>query len=260
MLERVVGLARAAGRCLLSHYGTLGVGDATRKGGRRRDLVSRADLESEQIIVRGLPAEDAILTEESGERLGRGRQWLVDPLDGTVNFLHGIPFWAVSIAAIESGRLVLGVVHAPALRLTFTASLRSPVRANGRRVRPSVVSELGDAIVATGFPYARDTLADNNLDNLPRVGRVVGGLRRMGSAALDLAFVAAGHLDGFWELHLQPWDVAAGVFLVQRAGGRVTDFRGAEGLERLLFGRNIIATNGPLHEPLRALLPPPTEL
>jgi len=122
------------------------------------------------------------------------------------------------------------------------------------------VADIGDSILATGFPYARDTVADNNLDNVARLGLVAGGLRRMGSAALDLAFTAAGKLDGFWELQLNAWDVAAGVLLVREAGGLVTDFRGRDDLSRVLYGRHIVASNARVHDAILERLAPLREL
>lgn len=258
LAERV---ARQAGERLLSYYGELGREGAQQKGGLRRDLVSRADLEAEKAVIEGLPASDAVLSEEEGTREAGGeRQWIVDPLDGTVNFLHQIPLWAVSIALVENGRLRLGVVHAPALGQTFTAVAGRGARVDGRPLRVSPTAELGDAILASGFAYRRNELADNNLDNWRRLALASAGLRRMGSAALDLAFVAAGHLDGFWEMHLNAWDVAAGTLLVREAGGRVTDFGGSENLDRVLFARHIVASNRRLHSAISDQLAPLRDL
>jgi myo-inositol-1(or 4)-monophosphatase len=235
--------------------------DAERKGGRRRDLVSRADREAEQLVVDRVPPGDDVLAEEgSGRSTGAARCWVVDPLDGTVNFLHGIPFWAVSIGVLEAGELVAAVVHAPALAETFTAVRGGGCRREGRPVSVSATVELGDALLATGFPYDRNRLADNNLDNWSTLALASAGLRRLGAASLDLAYVACGRLDGFWELHLAPWDVAAGVLLVAEAGGRVTDLAGGTDLDRLLHGRNIVASNGRVHDELRRHLMPLREI
>lgn len=259
--DDLVAVARDAGERLLPYYGALGTADASRKEGRRRDLVSEADLVAERLILSRIPDNDAVVAEEGGGRAGAsGRTWIVDPLDGTVNFLRGLPVWAVSLAVRDGDGLAAGVIHAPILGWTFACARGAGTRLNDSPVSVTGTDELGDAVLATGFPYARDTVADNNLENVPRVGRVAGGLRRMGSAAVDLALVAAGRLDGFWELHLNPWDVAAGILMVREAGGRVTDFRGGEDLDRLLSGRNIVATNGRVHGRLRALLAPLREL
>lgn len=257
MLDQLVELAHGAGAVLLRYYGTLNAADADRKGGRRRDLVSAADVEAERWILERIPAEDEVLAEESGRRQGdSGRLWVVDPLDGTINFLHGLPFWSVAIALVEDGELAAGVVFAPVLQMTFAARRGGGTTLDGRVTAVSEVADVSDAILSTGFPYARDTLADNNLENVPRVGAVAGGLRRLGSAALDLALVSCGRLDGFWELHLEPWDVAAGILLVNESGGRVTDFSGNDDLQVLLHGRNLVATNGQVHTQLRSLLAP----
>ncbi len=261
MLDQLIDIAHGAGAVLLRYYGKLNVADADRKGGRRRDLVSAADLEAERWILDRIPEGDAVLAEESGRRDSDSeRLWVVDPLDGTVNFLHGLPVWGVSIAVVEHGELVAGVVHAPMLRMTFAATRGGGTTLDGDAASVSVTRHLSDAILATGFPYARDTLVDNNLDNVPRVGAVAGGLRRFGSAALDLALVACGRLDGYWELHLEPWDVAAGILLVHEAGGRVTDCAGRSELQQLLHGRSIVATNGHVHASLRSLLAPLQEI
>ena len=261
MLQQLVDLAHGAGAVLLRYYGGLNAADADRKGGRRRDLVSVADIEAERWILARIPAGDDVLAEESGRRDGvSDRLWVVDPLDGTVNFLHGLPLWSVSIAIVEGGELVAGVVHAPALQMTFAAERGRGTTLNGHPATVSGTSDLGDAILATGFPYARDTLADNNLENIPRVGAVAGGLRRLGSAALDLALVANGCFDGFWEIHLEPWDIAAGVLLVNESGGCVTNYAGRDDLELLLHGRNLVATNGLVHGQLCSLLAPLREV
>jgi myo-inositol-1(or 4)-monophosphatase len=259
-VDHLVHIATLAGDLLLSYFGRLSPADATHKGSQRRDLVSEADIATEELILRAVPRGERVLAEESGERSGEGRYWVVDPLDGTINFLHGIPFWCVSIATIEDGELTAAVVHAPALAMTFTAERGRGATLNDASMRVSGVTEISDSILATGFPYARDTVADNNLDNIARLGLVAGGLRRMGSAALDLAFTAAGKLDGFWELQLNAWDVAAGTLLVREAGGLVTDFLGRDELTRVLYGRHIVASNAHVHGAILERLAPLREL
>jgi len=258
--DELVRIATATGELLMGYYGRLDTGDADRKGNRRRDLVSKADVEAEALVLDSVPAGDRVLAEESGARAGAGRYWVVDPLDGTINFLHGIPAWCVSIAIVDNDRLTEAVVHAPALGMTFAATHGAGATLNGVPIRVSNVPEIGDAILATGFPYARDTVADNNLANVPRIGIDAGGLRRMGSAALDLAFTGAGKLDGYWELHISAWDVAAGILIVREAGGRVTNFNDAEDLDSLLYGRNIVASNGNVHSAMLSRLEPLREL
>ncbi|MHC4932182.1 MAG: inositol monophosphatase family protein [Planctomycetota bacterium] len=261
MLDEVLRLAKEAGEILSPYYGKLRRGDADRKEGARRDLVSRADVESEQYLLSQIPEADDVLGEEGSRRdRGADRMWVIDPLDGTVNFLHGIPFWCVAIALIEEGEPKAAVVHAPELRQTFAAERGKGCTLNGEPVRVSRTTELAESIVATGFAYRRNEYADNNFDNFSAIGLAAAGVRRMGSAAIDMAYTASGRLDGFWELHLYPWDMAAGTLLIREAGGKVTDFRGSEELRKIVFGRNIVATNGHIHEAVCARLSPLKEL
>jgi len=250
-------MARGAGELLLEQFGRLERADAERKGGRRRDLVSRADREAEAFLVARVPEEDDVLAEEGeGRSRGRARRWIMDPLDGTVNYLHGLPVWAVSIAVQDADGLLAAVVHAPALEQTFTAVRDEGARLNGGTISVSRTTALEEAILATGFAYDRDRQPDNNLDNWCRFVLESAGVRRMGSAAIDLAFTACGRFDGFWELHLKPWDVAAGSLLVREAGGRVSDFHEHEAVDEVLFSGHIVASNGPLHpEIVRRLAP-----
>jgi myo-inositol-1(or 4)-monophosphatase len=250
-------LAQGAGELLSSHYGTLRRADADRKDGRRRDLVSVADREAERYLFERIPATDDVLAEEGSDRTSGGRRrWVVDPLDGTVNYLHGIPFWCVSIAIIEDNELSVAVVHAPVLAQTFTATRGGGCFLNGERVCISQATDIREAILATGFAYNRNEVPDNNVDNWATMALQAAGLRRMGSAALDLAYTACGRLDGYWELHLSPWDVAAGALLVREAGGVVSNFRGEEDVAAVIGSRHIIASNNILHELIRSRLSP----
>ena len=257
MLEFAVDLARRAGDLLLAHYRPLGRQEADRKGEETRNLVTKADRASEELIVgeirRAYP-DDAIAAEEGGETAGDpDRVWHVDPLDGTVNFTHGHPFFAVSIGFVERGEPTLGAVHVPLLAETFAGEVGKGAAMNGEPIRVSETTELIESLLATGFAYGRNELPDHNVDNFARLVFEARGIRRAGAAAVDLAFVAAGRLDGFWELHLSSWDVAAGAAILRAAGGTVTDFRGGEDF---LTGRNIVATNGRIHEAVRSELHP----
>jgi len=219
------------------------------------DLVTDADTASERLLVTRLGAalpEAGILAEEGGGRdPSRTWRWVVDPLDGTTNFAHGFPVFSVSIALQHERRTVLGVVHDPGRGETFTASETSPTRLNGRDVHPTTIADPGLALLTTGFPYDIRTSPRTNLPQFQAMALRAQGVRRGGSAALDLAYVAAGRFDGFWEEKLSPWDLAAGAFLVERAGGRVSGYDGAP--LRLDAGHVVAAGTG-LHGALLEIL------
>jgi len=243
--------ARAAGEVLLRHLGRLAESRIGRKSSAR-DLVTEADVESERLLVERLRAafpDHAIEAEEEvSDAAGSGPRWFLDPLDGTVNFVHEIPAFAVSMGLFVDGEPALAVVHAPRYGETFTAIRGQGAHLDGRRLQVSGAKTLGEAILATGFPYRRGELEHDNLANLGRFFYDVRGVRRIGSAALDLAYVAAGRLDGYWELHLSPHDVAAGALLVREAGGVVTD---ADGGEDWLRGGHLVAATPALHPQIR---------
>jgi myo-inositol-1(or 4)-monophosphatase len=255
VIDAARAIAEEAGRLLLERFGRLTGAEIGRKG--PRDFVTAADRDAEALIVSRLAEEfpsHGVLAEEGARRDAPDRPtWVVDPLDGTTNYLHGIPVFAVSLGLVEAGKAVLGVIHAPALSTTWWGGPGQGCFEDDRPVSVSVTPSLPDALLATGFAYGIDRLPDDNLDNLARVAKAARGIRRLGAAALDLAWVASGRLDGFWELHLEPWDVAAGVALVRAAGGKVTDARGGDDW---LFGKSLIATNGLVHEALRGSLAP----
>ena len=226
-----------AGALHLHLLGRIRAEDVGRKSSRR-DLVTEADVGAERLVVerlRGLDLGAAIeAEEETSDAASEGLRWFLDPLDGTVNFVHGIPMFSVSLALYRGPVPLFGVVHAPRLGETFVGARGAgawSVDPDGSptRLRVSPTDALGEAIVATGFPYRRGELPNSNLENFGRFFHDVRGLRRLGSAALDLAYVAAGRLDGFWELHLSPFDVAAGALLVSEAGGVVSDLSGGQG-------------------------------
>lgn len=247
-------LARGAGAILLDWRRRLAASDIGHKSADC-DLVTKADLASEAFVLQGLRAafpHDGILAEESGAQPGSARHtWYLDPLDGTVNFVHGLPIFAVSLARITAGKPDVAVVHLPVLDECFVAVRGGGCRLDGEIVRVSATSEPLQALLATGFPYRRHVLMDNNLENFNRMFLHQRGIRRMGSAAVDLAYVAAGRFDAYWELHLSPWDVAAGGLLVQEAGGVVdTLVPGGD----WLHGRNVIAGPGELVQKLRERL------
>lgn len=219
------------------------------------DLVSEVDLRAEEIVVDVLSAafpDDGIVAEEGAPLApGEARVWYVDPIDGTTNFSHGLPQFCVSIALHDQEGAAVGVIYDPLRRWTFHARRGGGAWLGGRRLRVSSAARLDRALLATGFPYDRRTVDDNNVAEFAHLIRNCQGIRRMGAAALDLAFVAAGWLDGFWESKLEPWDMAAGALLVEEAGGRVTDRRGASSK---LAPPTLVATNGRIHDALVAEL------
>jgi len=200
---------------------------------RRNDFVSDADLSAEQEIIgilRNIYPSHGILAEESGQTgdAGDEYQWIIDPLDGTTNYLHGIPHYAVSIALRHKGRLEAGVVYDPIRQEMFTASRGSGAQLNDRRIRVKSLTTLDGALLGTGFPFRYPQYLPAYLGMFGSLATWCAEIRRAGSAALDLAYVAAGRLDGFWEIGLKEWDMAAGVLLIQEAGGLVGDFGGGE--------------------------------
>jgi len=258
MIDLARKVAEEAGRVLMESFGRLTGSEIERHGAR--DVVTAADRAAEELITRRLTQvrpSIPVLGEESdrgrGARAPKGMAWIVDPLDGTVNFVQGIPLFAVSIGLVEDEKPILGVIHLPVLGQTFWGAPGSGAFEGERPISVSATPMLSDAILATGFAYDRNEKVDNNFENLERMVLGTRGIRRMGAAAIDLAYVASGRLDGFWELHLKPWDVAAGAALIRAAGGQVSDQAGGEDW---LYGSSIVASNGLLHEPLRAGLAP----
>ncbi|MDX1654739.1 MAG: inositol monophosphatase family protein [Candidatus Competibacteraceae bacterium] len=222
--------ALAAGRVILRNMDRLERLTVSTKG--PNDLVSEVDLQAEreiiQILRRTYP-DHAILAEETGSQEGPDTgqsQWIIDPLDGTTNFLHGLPQYAVSIAFRHKGRLESGVIYDPVRQEIFTASRGQGAMLNDHRIRVRPLNGLEGALLGTGFPLRQPHYLDPYLASFKAVALRCHEIRRAGSAALDLAWVACGRLDGFWEIGLNPWDMAAGVLIIQEAGGLVGDFAG----------------------------------
>jgi myo-inositol-1(or 4)-monophosphatase len=213
------------------------------------DLVTEVDRLSERAIVSAIRSaypEHLIQTEEGTSRAASGSwRWIVDPLDGTTNYVHGYPCYSVSIALEQRGQIVLGVVHDPLRDELFVARRGGGAKRNGQALSVSPTGRLTDSLLATGFPYDIRSSSDNNLDHFARFALRAQGVRRDGSAALDLCYVAAGRFDGFWEMKLAPWDVAAGALMVTEAGGRISDFAGGP---FHIDGRQVIASNGRIHD------------
>ena len=246
--------ARKAAPRLRRDFNEVDALQVSRKG--PADFVSNADRAAEQAIAEVLTharPDWGLLMEESGEVIGRETQarWIVDPLDGTTNFLHGMPHFAISIAAEVQGEVVAGLVHQPLTGESFWAEKGRGAWLSDRRLRVSARRELVDCVVATGIPYQGHGKFAEFTGILSAVMPEVAGVRRFGSAALDLAWVAAGRFDGFWESDLKYWDVAAGILLVREAGGFVTDFRGQD---NMVARAEIVAANGNIQSKLHRLV------
>lgn len=244
--------AKAAGQILKGLQMRVGVDLAVEFKGEV-DLVTEADRASERSIVAAIRErfpDHTVLGEEGGRQPGRSEFcWYVDPLDGTTNYAHGLPVYAVSIGLWRGEAPVAGVVYAPGLDELFVAGRGLGAALNGRAIRVSQQSVLRRSLLATGFPYDAATNPENNLDHFGTFVHRAQAVRRLGAAALDLAYVAAGRFDGFWEARLQPWDIAAGAILIAEAGGQLSDFRGAP---FDMAVRNVVASNGRIHGALLA--------
>lgn len=250
----MIAAARNAARLLLRDFNEVEKLQVSLKG--PGDFVSRADRKAETIIYEELSAARPAygwLGEESGTVKGRDetRRWIVDPLDGTTNFLHGLPHWAISIALEHKGRIVAGVIYDPLRDELFAAERGQGAWMNNRRIRVSARKDLAQALFATGIPFAAKKTLPQTLTELDALMPTCSGVRRNGAAALDLAYVAAGRFEGYWEREINAWDMAAGLILVREAGGFVSDIAGKEAIFET---GSIIATNADLFEPLKALL------
>mgnify|MGYP001822147365 FL=1 len=240
-LNIAVRAARSAGNVIIRNLGKLE--SLTIHSKDRNDFVTEVDQKAEQEIIgilRKAFPDHGILAEESGLSDGNDFQWIIDPLDGTTNFLHGFPQFAVSIALRHKGRMEQGVIYDPLRQELFTATRGAGAMLNDRRIRVAKRDSLEGALLGTGFPFKSQQHLDAYLDMFRALFSRTAGIRRPGSAALDLAYVAAGRLDGFWEIGLNIWDMAAGVLLIQEAGGLSSDFVG--GHDYLESG-NIVAGN-----------------
>jgi myo-inositol-1(or 4)-monophosphatase len=258
LLNIAIRAARRAGEIIVRGMNRLHRLDVQRKG--QNDFISEIDLASERDIIETIRKhypDHAVLAEESGQSAGRGNNdefvWIIDPLDGTTNFLHGFPQFAVSIAVQRRGRIEHAVVYDPLRQELFTASRGEGAQVDGRRIRVSTHIGLEGALIGTGFPY-RSNLhwLDNYMAMMKAVMQQTAGIRRPGAAALDLAYVAAGRLDGFWEIGLAPWDTAAGMLLITEAGGMVGTLTGAE----FKMQPHIVAGTPKVYTPLLELLAP----
>ena len=238
-LETAIEAARLGGKILMESLNDLESKQVQRK--QEFDFVTQIDHRSEEAILKLIrerhPGHSILAEESGGSKEEQDYLWIIDPLDGTTNYLHGFPQFCVSIALEHRGRLDQGVVFDPLGQELFTASRGAGARLNDRRIRVSRQTTLEGSLLGTGFPFRGDYDLDTYLQTLRALIPKSAGVRRAGAAALDLAYVAAGRLDGFWEFGLEPWDMAAGVLLIREAGGLVTD---ADGDEHYMESGNIV--------------------
>ncbi len=253
MIDIAIQAAREAGKILLQHMGN--IQHIEIKDGQELNLVTEADKESERRIIEIISAkypDHSFLAEEGGSvRTASDYRWIIDPLDGTTNYAHGLPLFSVSIGLECRGDLVAGVVYNPVLNEMFTAEAGGGAYLNGNRITVSATSELSRSLLVTGFPYNVKSNPDHMVERFQAFLMSARGIRRLGSAALDCAFVACGRFDGFWEVWLNPWDLAAGAVLVREAGGRTSDF---EGNPHRLDVPQWVASNGLIHDQMLEVL------
>lgn len=253
MLNVAKEAALEAGKFLKYNLGK--VKHIERKQGQETNLVTEIDKQAEAIIIKKIkqhyPSHD-ILAEESGGHEARSEyKWVIDPLDGTTNFTHGLPVFCVSIGVELNGTIVAGAIYDPSSDEMFTAEKGSGAFLNGKRIHVSSCDSLITSLLVTGFPYNVKENPHHVIEHFVNFVMEGQGVRRLGSAALDLAYIAAGRLDGYWEVFLNPWDKAAGMLLVQEAGGVVTDFKNNPAS---IYEPNTLATNGKIHQQMLAVL------
>ena len=253
LLEKTQVVAKNVGAFIRKERQHFDVDKVEHKG--FNDLVSYVDKEAERIIVEQLTQilpEAGFITEEgTSTRKGEVFNWVIDPLDGTTNFIHGIPVFAVSIALMQADEVILGVVYEVNRHECFYAMKGAGAFCNDTPIRVSNAPDLAASLISTGFPYYNFELIDRYLNSMKSLMQKTHGLRRMGSAAVDLCYVASGRTEGFFEYNLNSYDVAAGTLIVQEAGGKVTDFAGGNDF---IFGRKIVASNGAIHSEFLAVL------
>lgn len=252
MIEIVKEAAREAGLLIRDRAGK--ARSVQTKAGEETNLVTELDREAEALIIatitRAYPDHD-ILAEESGTHNHSSEyRWLIDPIDGTTNFAHGLPIFCVSVGLEYRNHLIAGAVYDPTRDELFWAERGKGAFLNGQRLRVSATTLLGESLLVTGFPYHVRTSGENlrNFNNFVVEARAV---RRLGSAAIDLCYVAAGRMDGYWEMSLSPWDMAAGVVILEEAGGKYTDLLGKPST---VYQKQILATNGKIHDQMIAVL------
>lgn len=253
ILSQVIDAAQMAGEWALSERTKLTADRVEVKG--KHNFVSYVDKQCEAMLVealaKALPGAGFIAEEGTGTRNANGLNWIIDPLDGTTNFIHGLSPFAVSVALMDNDRVVVGVVYEPSLKECFWATAGSGAFLNGNPISVTQTQRVSDSLIATGFPYYDYSRISPFFKTMDYFMHNSHGLRRLGSAATDLVYVACGRFDAFYEYGLSPWDVAAGAFIVERAGGKVCDF---EGGNNFIFGGEIVATNSNIHHEFTGII------
>ncbi len=253
LTNQVIDLSKTIGQYLLTEIKTLKQSDVEEKG--IHNLVTHVDKTAEKKIVDALsillPESGFIAEEGTSNKVGKEYNWIVDPLDGTTNFIHGVPLYCVSIALKYNDELVLGVIYEPNLNECFYTWKGAPSYLNGKEIHVSSIQKIDHSLFATGFPYYDYSKLDGFMKFFVYLMKNSRGVRRLGSAAVDLAYVACGRYDGFYEYGLCSWDVAAGILLVQNAGGKVYDFSGGN---NYLFGKEIVSSNNYIAEDFLILI------
>jgi len=254
MINTAMSAAREAGAFLKSSVGKFR--HLERKIGQETNLVTEIDKQSEALIIRAIKAkypDHAILGEEGGASAGSAEyRWIIDPLDGTTNFTHGLPLFSVTIGVEYQGEIIAGVVYDPNADEMFSAEKGKGAFLNGEPIHVTKTDKLIESLLVTGFPYNVKENPSNVIQYFGEFLPVAQGVRRLGSAAIDLAYVACGRFDGYWEFFLHPWDKAAGILLVKEAGGMVTDFK--NDASTIIYGQNTLATNGIIHSAMLDVL------
>jgi myo-inositol-1(or 4)-monophosphatase len=247
--SKVIAITRETGKFIMGEKGKVKAHSIETKG--LNDFVSYVDKTAEEKLVKGLaellPEAGFITEEKTIDKKGEHYHWIIDPLDGTTNFLHTVPCFAISIALMRDEDLVLGVIYEMNLDECFYAWEGGSAYLNGNEIKVTAAARLKDSLLATGFPYSNYERFNEYMELFMDLMQSSQGMRRIGSAAVDLAYVACGRFEGFYEYGLRPWDVAAGIFIVQQAGGKVTDFKGGNDY---VFGQELVAANSSMHEEL----------
>lgn len=262
LCQQVVSLTRSVGGFMHQEFLAFDFGSVEFKSGSN-DLVSYVDKEAEKRLVKGLKKllpQANFITEEGTvgafdlsrpEQSNSGLWWIIDPLDGTTNFTHGLPIYSTSIALMHNGDLVLGVVNDPSRQECFYAWKGGGAWCNSKPIKTSGISQLEQSLIVTGFPYNAAAIADRYMKILTNIMTQTHGFRRLGSAAIDLAYVAAGRFEAFFEYGLKPWDLAGGIVIIQEAGGQASDFKGGN---NFLFGKELVAAPAALHADILAMV------